>query len=44
MVSVDVEQHLKKKSIEVDLGSCVEVEVDVLGFPVPNNSPCCLST
>ena len=33
VVSVDVEQHLKKKSIEVDLGSCVEVEVDVLGRP-----------
>ena len=33
MVSVDVKQHLKKKSIEIDLGSCVEVEVDVLGRP-----------
>ena len=33
MVSVDVKQHLKKKSIEIDLGSCVEVEVDVLGSP-----------
>ena len=32
-------QHLKKKNIEIDLGSRVEVEVDVLGSPVPNSSP-----
>ena len=33
MVSVDVEQHLKKKKKTAKTRNCVKVEVDVLGFP-----------
>ena len=32
-VSVDVEQHFKKKKKKTELRSCVKVEVVVLGSP-----------